>query len=57
MHGNSNIKYNLYLFLYEAETPIARSAGRASYAALICQQILTNKEAHWDASLNKKLSM
>ena len=57
MHGNANIKYNLYLFLYEAETPIARSAGRASYAALICQQILTNKEAHWDASLNKKLSM
>jgi hypothetical protein len=53
MHGNSNIKYNLDLFLLEAETPIAHSA----YAALICKQILINKEAHWDASLNKELSM
>jgi hypothetical protein len=49
------------IFLLEAETPIARSAGRASYAAsreeLICKRILINEEAHWDASLNKKLSM
>ena len=53
--------YSEGLFLFDAETPIARSAGRESYAAfreeLICKGILINGEAHCDANLNEKLSV
>ena len=47
--------YSVGLFLLDAESPIARSAGRASYAALICKRILINEEAHWVCQFKSKV--